>query len=221
MYLTAMKHTLSLILFLLSALPLTSHPHIFVDTGLDLRFDPDGRLTEVRVTWAYDDFYSLLITEDRGLDPDFDGVLTEAEQADLVGFDMNWSEGFNGDLVILQGGEALALSGPTQATAVFAEGRITTTHVRRVSDASASGEIEIKPYDRTFYTAYDVTLPVTIEGTDACRHQIRMPDMDAGLTALSAELAALDADMTEEEAAAMPDVGVLLSSTVVVTCDIS
>ena len=221
MYLTAMKHTLSLVMFLLSALPLAAHPHIFVDTGLDLRFDADGRLTEVRVTWAYDDFYSLLITEDRGLDPDFDGVLTDAEKADLQGFDMNWSEGFNGDLVILQDGEALALSGPMQATAVYAEGRITTTHVRKVKDASATAEIEVKPYDRTFYTAYDVTLPVTIEGTEACRHRIKIPDMDAGLTALSAQLSELDADMTEEEAAAMPDVGVLLSSTVVVTCDIS
>ncbi|WP_241434445.1 DUF1007 family protein [Sulfitobacter noctilucae] len=220
-YLNVMKHALSLILLVLSALPLTAHPHIFVDTGLDLRFDDQNRLIEVRMTWAYDDLYSLLITEDRGLDPDFDGVLTEAEQADLQGFDMNWSEGFNGDLVILQDGAPLALSGPMQATAVYADGRITTTHVRRVSGAEEAGVIEVKPYDKTYYTAYDITLPVQIEGSDACGKRIEVPDVAAGLAAMGDQLNQMDAFMTDEEWAAMPDLGVLLTSTVVVTCDIS
>ena len=54
----------------------------------------------MRVTWAYDEFYSLLVLEDMRLDQDADGVLTEAEEQFLSGFDAQWVEGYNGDLVM-------------------------------------------------------------------------------------------------------------------------
>ena len=216
-----MKRAAALVLASLLASPLASHPHIFVDTGLDLRFDADGRLAEVRVTWVYDELYSLLITEDRGLDPDFDGVLTDAEIADLQGFDMNWSPGFNGDLVILQNGSELSLSPPRAATASFEGGRITTTHVRSVATAQTPGQpIEVKPYDATYYTAYDITRGVRIEGAEACRSRIEMPDIDAALQELQDVLASLDADASPEDEG-LPDVGGMLASTVHVTCDMS
>lgn len=214
-----MKHTLALILALLAAAPLAAHPHIFVDTGLDLRFDDAGQLTEVRITWAYDDFYSLLITEDRGLDQDFDGAMTAEELADLQGFDMNWSEGFNGDLVITQGGQHLTLSAPMQATATYEDARITTTHVRRVEQGPAKGGvIEVKPYDPSYYTAYDITLPVRIEGNPTCVRSIEVPDIAARLQEVSQQLAEMDTLAAEQDP---PDVGVLLASTVIVTCDMS
>ena len=216
-----MKRLLSFLLPLLCGTPLWAHPHIFVDTGLAFHFDEKGQLAEVEVTWAYDEFYSLLITEDRGLDPDFDGILTEEEQATLVGFDMNWAEGFNGDLVILQGGDEVALSGPQQATARFEEGRIITTHVRRV-DETVVGDtaIEAKPYDTTYYTAYDVTLPVTVHGATTCRNKIEMPDIDARLQEMRGLLMSLDMDTTPDEAG-LPDIGSLMATTVIVTCDMS
>lgn len=214
-----MRHVL--IALTLCASQAAAHPHIFVDTGLDLHFDADGRLSEVKVTWAYDEFYSLLITEDRGLDPDFDGVLTPAELADLNGFDMQWTEGFNGDLVILQGARLLALSGPTQTTATYENGRITTTHVRRVDPGQDIGTaIEVKPYDATYYTAYDITLPVRIEGSEVCRQRVEVPDIEAGLLQVRDLLNAMD-DMIEDDGADQPDIGITLSSTVHVTCDMS
>lgn len=213
-----MRHAFAFALSLFSAAPLTAHPHIFVDTGLDLQFDKAGRLSEVRITWAYDEFYSLLITEDRGLDPDFDGVLTEAEQADLQGFDMQWSEGFNGDLVITQNGQSLTLSAPMQATAVYENARITTTHVRQVvQEQTAGAPIEIKPYDPTYYSAYDITLPVRIEGNPSCTKAFDVPDVEARILELSEQLAAMD-EMSDENT---PDIGILMATTVRVTCDMS
>ncbi|MBB4172424.1 DUF1007 family protein [Sulfitobacter noctilucicola] len=213
---------LAIALFLLAiAQPLAAHPHIFVDTGLDLRFDQEGRLTEVKITWAYDEFYSLLIMEDRELDPDFDGILTSEEKANLTGFDMQWTPGFNGDLVVMQGDRMLALSGPQEATAIYEDARITTTHVRQIDPEQVVGErIEIRPYDPTYYTAYDITLPVRIEGADICGQRIEVPDLDANMMMVREQLNALDADASIDELN-MPDIGILLASTVVVTCDIS
>jgi len=216
-----MKRLLATLFFCVSASGLTAHPHIFVDTGLAFHFDPEGRLTEVEVTWAYDEFYSLLVTEDMELDADFDGKLTEAEQAALTGFDMQWIEGFNGDLEIMQGTKPLHLSGPRNYTARLTHGRVVTTHFRSIEGASAEGAaFEVKPYDRTYYTAYDVTLPVTIEGTENCRSRVKMPDLNKGLMAVRDELATLDAE-TDPDEAGLPNIGADLASTVIVTCGAS
>lgn len=213
-----MKHILSFILLFLMAPAVAAHPHIFVDTGIEIIFDGEGQPTHVRVTWQYDELYSLLITEDLELDPDFDGVLTASEKAALTGFDMKWIEGFNGDLEVVAGPNVVPLSGPSEATATFAEGRITTTHLRKIlSSVDMTELLVIKPYDPTYYTAYDVTLPVAISGSDACRARVKMPDISAGLAALREQLNSLDPE-AEPEDAGLPNIGAELASDVIVTC---
>ncbi|AXI40871.1 DUF1007 family protein [Sulfitobacter sp. SK011] len=213
-----MKRIIHPVVALMMATPLAAHPHVFVDTGLEMIFNDTGQLTHVQVTWQYDALYSLLITEDMGLDPDYDGVLTTAEQAALTGFDMKWVEGFNGDLEVLNGAEVLALSGPSKTTAVFAEGRITTTHLREIlSPVSVVEQVVIKPYDPTYYTAYDVTLPVVIRGSDTCRARVKMPDINADLTEIRDQLSTLDPD-AEPQDAGLPNIGAELANDVIVTC---
>lgn len=214
-----MKYPLVTAALLACATPLGAHPHIFVDTGLEVIVDAEGRLTHLRITWAYDEFYSLLVTEDRGLDPDYDGVLTETEVASLNGFDMQWVEGFNGDTVLLNGTEEVALSGPQEVTTTFSEGRIITTHLRAVEgDVPDAKGLVIKPYDPTYYTAYEVASKVGIEGNDNCRARVKMPNMSADLRALQADLSALDAN-TDPGDVGLPEIGEALANEVVITCD--
>ncbi len=216
-----MKYIAPFLLSLMIANPVAAHPHIFIDTGLEMLFDPQGQLTHVRVTWQYDEFYSLLVTEDMGLDADFDGVLTEAENTKLTGFDMQWVQGYNGDLEIMSGTQILSLSGPTEISAEFAEGRITTTHLRSVlSPLPARETIVIKPYDPTYYTAYDVTRPLIITGSEDCRARVKMPDINAGLQALREQLNTLAADADPEDEG-LPNIGAQLASDVIVTCSVS
>jgi len=216
-----MKYPLVIAAVIACATPLGAHPHIFVDTGFEVIVDAEGRLTHLRITWAYDEFYSLLVTEDRGLDPDYDGVLTEAEVASLNGFDMRWVEGFNGDTVLLNGGEEIALSGPQEVATTFSEGRIITSHLRAVEgDAPDANGLVIKPYDPTYYTAYEVTQKVTVQGDDACRARVKMPEMNADLRELQQDLSALDAN-TDPNDVGLPEIGEALANEVVITCDAS
>ena len=216
-----MKYPLVTAAVIACATPLGAHPHIFVDTGFEVIVDAEGRLTHLRITWAYDEFYSLLVTEDRGLDPDYDGVLTEAEVASLNGFDMRWVEGFNGDTVLLNGGEEIALSGPQEVATTFSEGRIITSHLRAVEgDAPDANGLVIKPYDPTYYTAYEVTQKVTVQGDDACRARVKMPEMNADLRELQQDLSALDAN-TDPNDVGLPEIGEALANEVVITCDAS
>ena len=116
-----------------------AHPHIFIDTGIETIFDAQGRVTALRISWTYDDFYSLISIEDRGLDPDGDSVLTPEEEAKLAGFDMDWDDDYDGDLYVLVKGEAIAMGRPEEPTAFYKDGIITSTHLRHLAAPVAPG----------------------------------------------------------------------------------
>ncbi|WP_299667355.1 DUF1007 family protein [uncultured Ruegeria sp.] len=177
-----------------------SHPHVFIDTGLEFIVDDAGNLTHVRVTWAYDEFYSLLVLEDMRLDQDGDGVLAESEEQFLSGFDAQWVEGYNGDLVIRTGDTVIPLSGPLEPHATTEDARIVTTHLRAVEGGSVpANALSIKAFDESFYTAYEVTRPVTVSGSVDCQIERSDPDIDAELAQMQAFLRTLDADYDLEE----------------------
>lgn len=212
-----MKKTLALCLTLAAA-PLSAHPHIFVNTGLTFVVDEQNRLTHVQVTWEYDELYSLLVTEDMGVDSDYDGVLTSADTEMLTGFDMQWIEGFNGDLVGSLDGAPLGLSQPSAPTATLRDGKIITTHLRAVEGApEITGPVNFLPYDGTYYTAYEVDLPVTIQGGDGCDVSISAPDIEGALAMTKAELGALPRDF-DMEAAGLGDIGRRFATDIEITC---
>ena len=184
--------------------------------------DETGQLTHIRVTWVYDEYYSLLITEDLGIDRDYDGLLTQAEKNLLTGFDMNWIEGYNGDLDATLNGEALSLSGPTEPTATLEAGRIVTTHLRSVSNTPSltGGSLSLQPYDETYYTAYEVTMPVTLSPQAACLIERIEPNIDSALAEMRDMLLRIepDADLEEND---FPLIGAKFATDIRVSCPAS
>jgi ABC-type uncharacterized transport system substrate-binding protein len=201
-----------------------AHPHVFVDTGFALEFDENNQLVQIKVTWQYDEFYSLLITEDLFLDRDGDGRLTEEENQRLTGFDTNWDEGFNGDLEIRVGGRLLPLSGPMEATTDLQRGRITSTHIRQLEApiAMQEGPFSIKAFDPSYYTAYEIKLPVTLSDNlqGLCLLERIEPDIAGGLALMQAQLLRLDADADLEEND-IPLMGGEFATEILVTCPAS
>ncbi|MCT4370910.1 DUF1007 family protein [Yangia mangrovi] len=174
------------------AAPALAHPHVFANVGLALDLDAERRITSVEVTWRYDDFFSLLILEDMGLDPDGDGALTAAELTALERFDLdNWYEGFEGDLYMYSGGRKLELGTPEFVSVAIDEGRITSVHRRSVPPAPAEGLV-IEPYDPTYYIAFEASLPITLPAP--CSATVRKPDLDAAAQKMQAELAQIPED---------------------------
>lgn len=212
-----MKKSMALCLILCAA-PLGAHPHIFVNTGLMFLVNAENRLTHVQVTWEYDELYSLLVTEDMGVDDDYDGILTPEDTALLTGFDMQWIEGFNGDLVGALNGMPLVLSQPSAPTARLRDGKITTTHLRAVEGApQVTGPLNFLPYDGTYYTAYEVGLPVGVQGGASCDVTLSAPDIEGALAMTKVELGALPMDF-DMEAAGLGDIGRRFATDVEVTC---
>lgn len=195
-----------------AAAPALAHPHIFVDTGLALTLDEAGRVTQVEVTWKYDDLYSLLIMQDRGLDEDADGALTEAELAQIDGWDMNWIEGYEGDLYLeTPGGVPVALDAPQPLSTDVEDGRLISRHIRPLAEPVAADGLALRAFDPEFYTAYDLTLGVTVG--NACTATVTPPDQDAAYR----EAREIMSDFPED-AVGVPMLGHVFAETVSITC---
>lgn len=191
--------------------PSAAHPHIFMETDLEVLRDAAGRAAALRVTWTYDPFFSLVLITERGLDPDGDGTLTEAETAALQGFDMTWEPGFPGDTYAFAGAAEVALSGPRDGVARYEGGRIISTHIRDL-ERPVAGLLVVKNYDPTYYTEYTIR-DLRAEG---CATEIIAPDLTEAERALQAALAELPADADVEMG--FLEVGAVFAQEVRVTC---
>ena len=211
----------ALAILALTAAPAAAHPHIFIDTGLEVTLDADHRATAVRVVWVYDDFYSLVMLQDRGLDPDGDSKLTPGEEAKLSGFDMGWDADFAGDLYVLEKGtDPVALGRPHDWSARVEQGRIVSVHVRDIVAPVqvADQPLVIQVYDPTYYTAYTILGTPSLGGPGAadCTVQVFEPDMTEAQEKLQAMLQEYTADQSVEQD--YPKVGATFADEARLTC---
>lgn len=203
---------------LLAAGPALAHPHVWVDTRVEVILDDANQATGVRIGWTYDDLYSLYVVGDMGLDPDWDGLLTAEEVARLSGFDMKWEPGFAGDTYALLGGQELALSGPQDWTASYAEGRITSTHLRLFKAPVPVGAVPliIQAYDPGYYVAYAIPFDPVLTGGVGCNADVYLPDLDEADRQLQEALQEFTPDVDLEMQ--FPAVGQAFAEEVRVTC---
>ncbi len=200
------------------AWPALAHPHVFVDTGIEVIFDAQGRAAALRITWTYDDLISLALLSDRGMDLDFDGVLTPAELAALNGFDMQWPPGVPGDTYALLGDAPLGLSGPADWTVSYADARITSTHLRRLEAPVVIKEapLVVQVYDTGYYTAYTIIGDPVLTGAPACLAEAFEPDQEAADAILQQSISELAGGDAEGD---FPAVGAAYAEEVRVTCN--
>jgi ABC-type uncharacterized transport system substrate-binding protein len=214
-----MKHALSLgWLLAMGAGPALAHPHVWIDSKIEVILNDRNEATGVRVSWTYDDLYSLYVVGDMGLDPDWDGKLTPEEEARLSGFDMKWDPEFPGDTYALQGEVPLALSRPKDWTAGYADGKITSTHLRSFDAPVPVGDkpLIVQVYDPGYYVAYAIPFDPVVTGGTGCKAQVFQPDIDEAEEQLLAALSEYTPDVDLE--AEFPAVGAQFAEEVRVTC---
>lgn len=195
-----------------------AHPHLFLDSGLAPVFDDQGRLAAVRVIWIYDAFYSLMMVEDFGLDPDGDGKLTEDEVARFAGFDQRPEEGFTGITRAYQGARELNLTPPLRPDVLYENGQLISTHLRAFDPPVTIGAdpVLLRTFDPSYYAAFELSLEGWIEGDSPCA----IERVDADLEAANARLEAVLADLqgTDFDDDDFPEVGEDYADSLRVTC---
>ncbi len=195
-----------------------AHPHEFVDVALTLGFDTTGMLRDIVVEWRYDPFTSMLILADLGLNPAAE-ALSEAEVGELRGFDLNWVEGFNGDLWPEYDDVPVALGAPIDGGVRLDDGQIVSRHVRALIaplDPTVAA-LTLAVYDPEYYVAYTLA-ELGIEGRDDCRVARRAPDLGAAQAQLDAAQDMLDAALEGDVEGPLPSVGRDFAEVVTLNC---
>lgn len=186
-----------------------------MDAGLTLVIE-DGRVTAVEVTWLYDELYTLILMEDYGLDPDFDLQLTEDEVTQTLGFDLNWSHGFEGGLVMHRADTALELGPPEPVSLeLVGPGQLRTVHRRPVVDVDTPAALVAQVYDPEFYVAFEMIGDMVVQGA-SCTPELVRADLDAAYAGLEAAMDAIGGAVAAEDN--FPPVGDLFADRVVFEC---
>jgi hypothetical protein len=136
--------------------PAAAHPHVFIDTGSPSSSTTENRLVAIRVAWAYDELYSLLVLEERGLDQDYDGVLTPEELDDAQRLRHAMDRGIR-RRHLRRGRRHGSRPRPARGPCHDDGGRPDRHDPHpRVSLLPPADGVSVKAYDPTFYTAYDL-----------------------------------------------------------------
>lgn len=204
--------------FGLSPAVVQAHPHIFVSVEVTVIYQEDAA-TAVQLAWIYDDFFSLLITSDLGIDLDGDMILTPAEETVLAASVTQWPADFGGDLEVKQAGQLLPLAARVDHKMTFENGIVREVHTRPLATpVDADAPLTIRVYDPFYYVAYELIGPVVIAGRDDCTPVVTPANLDAAYTLVEELLYGRPAsDLGPDEE--FPAVGDAFADTIEVTCN--
>ncbi len=217
-YTLSMRRALLTAVLACCAAPIAAHPHVFVWADVEIVFDAAGRVAGVRLTWAYDEFFSFMLTEDLGLDTDGDLAMTEDELAALSRSVLDWPADFGGDLFVLQDEVPLALGARAEASVAYVDGQVIERHYRPLeTPVAVDSPVSVQVYDPFYYVAYEISPDIALPGAQGCAAELRKADLNAAYSLVDELLYGRPAsDVGPDEA--FPEVGEAFSDTVVVTC---
>lgn len=197
-----------------------AHPHVFIDADAALIFGESGKLEAVRVSWTYDEFYSLMMIEDAQLDADGDGTPEPARLQAFAGHDVDWEAGFPGHIVAKQDGNPVRLGPPESHEARYASGKIVTSHIRPLEHPVAvttADPLLLRIYDPEYFVAYATPRGPSVEGRKDCKVTRRPPDTSGQKELLDA-LQDLDMQADSISVMNMPDVGITFAEGFEIAC---
>ena len=196
-----------------------AHPHVWIDARSEVMFDDQQRMTALRVSWRFDEFYSLFAIE--GLDKDGDGELATAELQPLAELNVTSLEEYRYFTEILADGAALAYGPVSDYGARYEDGILTlefTIPLEAPVDPRRA-QVAFKSYDPTFYIAIEPALqdPVSLAGTPpaSCRPAVEESSGPSETLSL-AEAGSLDANADPN---ANEGLGALYATTIVLACE--
>lgn len=200
------------------AAPVAAHPHIFITADVEIVLNDQGQVAGVRLSWTYDEFFSLMLTEDLGLDTDGDLVMTAEERDALAASVLDWPPDFEGDLFLTQRDAPLALGPREDASVDYRDGVVIERHYRPLLEpVDASWPLAVQVYDPYYYVAYEIAPDIPISGVAGCSAELRKADLDAAYSMVEELLYGRQAsDVGPDEA--FPMVGEAFADTVFVTC---
>lgn len=104
-----------------------AHPHVFVDGGVDFIMSGPGTLGALSVTWLYDEFETLYDLSSRGIEPQPDGSLSDADRETIRAAYSNWPDDFDGSAHLTIDGQSIDMAWPSDLAVDLVDGHLQLT----------------------------------------------------------------------------------------------
>jgi ABC-type uncharacterized transport system substrate-binding protein len=193
--------------------PALAHPHVWIDARSEVVFDDQQRVAALRVTWHFDEFYSLFAVE--GLDADGDGRLEPAELQPLAELNVTSLQDYRYFTEIVADGAPLDYAAVSDYRSWFEDGILSLEFVIPLETPvdPRRSRVSFKSYDPTFYIAIEPALqdPVSLAGGPPPCHA-RVEEGEGSETLNLSEADFLDPVMSE-------NIGALYATTITIVCD--
>lgn len=141
---------IALSLFGLAPVPAAAHPHAWIDLRVEALFDRSGRMTALRQTWLFDDYYTAFATE--GFDRDRDGHPDRDKLEALLAENLRNLAEYDFFTRVTAGGGKVAVAKAVDASSRMAGSRLEMTFTLPLREPAATAKgIEYAVFDPTFY----------------------------------------------------------------------
>lgn len=166
-----------------------AHPHVWIDSVAEMLFDDMGKLTGLRVYWAFDELYSAYAVE--GLDANGDGELERVELAPLITENIKNLKDFRYFTYVEVDGQDPEYGEVTEFGGRYVNGRLAMWFVVPLAEPvdPRKAEIAFAMYDPTYYISIELAEngPIRVSGEmpNICGHRIVDPEVRSEALSLS------------------------------------
>lgn len=176
------KVIIFVILFFLSSLSASAHPHVFIEANLEVFRDDTGRAVELRNVWRFDEVFSASIVVD--FDTNGDNALDVKELESIASTIKTNLKEYDYFTSVRVNGEIVDFEIPKIFLADYDEGKlILIVAMDLKSPQTMVGKsFSVSVSDPTYYVAVelmDEESVVVSGGGGACKNEIVKPDFDA------------------------------------------
>lgn len=208
--------TAAFALFLGSAVPLSAHPHVFIDGGVDFIMADGATLDALSVTWLFDEFETLYDLSSRGIEPQADGTLSDADRETIRASYADFPDDFDGSAHLTIDGQNIEMDWPSDVAVDLVDGRLQLTFIRYLADQIdlTDKNVDVAFYESTYFFAFKITNQPAFSNGANCTY-VSVPYVAGSQTQDVQESLA---QLGREETPQIANVGELFADRIVVTC---
>jgi ABC-type uncharacterized transport system substrate-binding protein len=174
----ALLRILATMFALAAATAAQAHPHVWVTMKSEVLYAPDGRITGVRHSWAFDDMFSVFATQ--GIEAKVKGQFTREELAPLADVNVSSLKEYDYFTYVTVDGKKAQLLDPVKGEywLDFKDSILTLNFVLPLKQPVKAHKVNIDVYDPSIFVDFEFAKekPVALAGAPpGCKLTVQLP----------------------------------------------
>ena len=158
-----------------------AHPHVFVEANIDVLRNDEGKFSEIRHVWRFDELFSSTIILD--YDADGDSKLSDTELSEVTKIVKQSIAEYDFYTAVRHGEKEIEFYEPETINAYYDDGRLIMFLSLELAKPLAPTDkpLKISASDTSYYVAFDFdTDNISVAGNNAgCSVDVTHPDFDS------------------------------------------